>query len=384
MPDAPRITADWLTDPVAQKVIRSLTDAGHAAFFVGGCVRNALLGEPVADIDICTAAMPETVSDIARNAGFKAVPTGIDHGTVTVVAAGRPFEITTFRRDVDTDGRRATVAYSDRMEDDAHRRDFTMNALYAGPDGAVLDPVGGLPDLAARRVRFIGDPHARIREDALRILRFFRFHAWYGDPDGGIDAEGLAACAAHVDMLDRLSRERIGHEMRRLLAAPDPAPALASFEHTGGLSHILPGAGTDLLTRFTGSDADPPADPLRRLALVGGEDVADRLRLSRAEAERLDLYRREMAAQTRPGELGYRHGAEAARAILGLRSVLGGRLPTAADLAEAEAGARAVFPLKAADLMPALQGPALGAALKAAERRWIDSGFSLTRDDLLS
>lgn len=383
MSDAPRITADWLTDPVSQAVITSLTSAGHDAYFVGGCVRNALLETPVSDIDIATSALPQTVSDIAEEAGFKPVPTGMDHGTVTVVADHRPFEVTTFRRDVETDGRRAVVAFSKRIEEDAQRRDFTMNALYADADGKVRDPVEGLPDLFARHVRFIGNPHDRIREDALRILRFFRFHAWYGDPEGGIDPDGLAACAAHVDMLDRLSQERVGHEMRKLFSAPDPAPALASFGITGGLARILPGASVDLLTRFTGSPFDHPIDPIQRLALVGGEDAPDRLRLSRTEAEKLSLFRQEMIETTGPGELGYRHGFATARAILGLRSVLVGPVSDAA-LSEADHGAAAKFPLKAADFMPELQGPALGQALRRAEQRWIDSGFALTREQLLS
>ena len=383
MSEALRITDPWLTDPVAQSVITMLTDSGHEAYFVGGCVRNALLDAPVADIDISTSARPEAVSNLAQKAGFKPVPTGIDHGTVTVVAKGQPFEITTYRKDVETDGRRAVVAYAERLEEDAQRRDFTMNALYADASGRVTDPVGGLPDLRARRMRFIGDAHARIREDALRILRFFRFHAWYGDPEGGIDAEGLAACADHLDMLDLLSRERVGHEMRKLLAAPDPAPALASFAATGGLARILPGASSEALTLFAGSPGDTPPDPITRLAAMGGENVVDRLRLSKAEAGRLTLLRSEMGGAAGPGELGYRHGAEAAKTILHLRLYAQGQVPDADDLAKADKGAAARFPLTARDLMPALDGPALGKALKTAERRWIDSGFTLSKEELL-
>ncbi len=173
-----RISADWLTGKQPQAVCAMLTEAGHQAWFVGGCVRNALIGAPISDIDITTDAPPERVTILAKNAGFHPVPTGFDHGTVTVVVQGHPFEVTTFRHDVETDGRRAVVAFANTIEDDAHRRDFTMNALYAAPDGLVADPLGGLPDLEARRVRFIDDAHDRIREDYLRILRFFRFHAW--------------------------------------------------------------------------------------------------------------------------------------------------------------------------------------------------------------
>ena len=172
---------------------------GHAILFVGGCVRNALLGRPVADIDLATDARPEAVIALAKGAGLNPVPTGIAHGTITVVAAGQPFQVTTFRRDVETFGRHAVVAFSDDIAEDAARRDFTLNALYALPDGTVVDPLGGLPDLRAGRVRFVGDPAARIAEDYLRILRFFRMTAWYGDPAAGLDRDSLAACAARQE-----------------------------------------------------------------------------------------------------------------------------------------------------------------------------------------
>jgi poly(A) polymerase len=184
-----RITGDWLAQPGTQALCGALEAAGYRALFVGGCVRNALLGVSVADVDIATDARPETVTRLAEAAGLRVVPTGIEHGTVTVIAGGVPHEVTTFRRDVETDGRRAVVAFAQDVAEDAARRDFTMNALYADLRGNVIDPLSGLPDLVARRLRFVGDAHQRIREDYLRILRFFRFHAHYGDPDQGMDAE---------------------------------------------------------------------------------------------------------------------------------------------------------------------------------------------------
>ncbi len=237
-----KIAGDWLDHPGTQALCTALESTGYKALLVGGCVRNALLGVPVADIDIATDASPETVSTIAEAAGFKPVPTGIDHGTVTIVAEGRPHEVTTFRRDVETDGRRAVVAFSDRIEEDAERRDFTMNALYADRQGEVIDPLDGLPDLLARRIRFVGDAETRIREDYLRILRFFRFHAAYGDPEGGLDPEGLAACAALSAGLGTISRERITAELKKLLSARDPAPTVAAMAQSGVLLHVLPGA----------------------------------------------------------------------------------------------------------------------------------------------
>ena len=377
-----RITDAWLSDPAAQTVMGLLIEAGHQAYFVGGCVRNALLGAPVADVDIATSALPDTVSVLAENAGFKAIPTGIDHGTITIVVEDQPFEVTTFRRDIETDGRRAVVAFAKTFEEDAARRDFTMNALYANTDGEVIDPVGGLSDLRRRRLRFIGDPNDRIREDALRILRFFRFHAWYGDSDAGIDVEGLAACAAHVDMLDQLSKERIGHEMRKLLSAPDPAPSLASFAATGGLMRVLPGAdgtGWAALVHIENEVSLPP-DWLRRLAMIGGEDAESNLRLSRVDSRRLS---RLTSTDGGPGELGFRLGRETAISALAIQSAQQGRVLTDADLNEASAGAEARFPIKAADLAQRFSGPELGQALAMAERRWIDSQFTLTREDLL-
>ena len=190
-----KIRGDWISQAGTQALCAALTAAGYRALFVGGCVRNALMARAVADIDIATDALPEIVTNIAETAGFQVVPTGIEHGTVTVIAQGVAHEVTTFRRDIATDGRHATVAFATDIAQDAARRDFTMNALYAQADGTVIDPLGGLADLQARHLRFVGDASARIREDYLRILRFFRFYAIYGEPSRGIDAEGLAACA---------------------------------------------------------------------------------------------------------------------------------------------------------------------------------------------
>lgn len=374
-----KVTGDWLTQPATRRVCTMLTQAGHQAWFVGGCVRNALLGAQVGDLDLCTDAHPERVIALAKAAGIKVVPTGIDHGTVTLVVDKTPFEVTTFRRDVATDGRRATVAFSDNMTDDARRRDFTMNALYAAPDGTVADPLGGLPDLHARRVRFIEDPDRRIKEDYLRILRFFRFQAWYGDAQAGIDREGLAACAAHIDGLALLSAERVTAEILKLLAAPDPAPAVASMASTGALALLLAGAdsgGLAVLVHLE-QEADILPSALRRLAMLGGQ--TDKLRLSKEQARQLEQI---MAPLDLP-ELAYRHGFEAARDAALIRAASLGDGLDPATLGHLHDASEQVFPLTAADLMPALTGPALGRALQEAEARWIASGFRLTRADLL-
>ncbi len=382
-----RIAGDWLTAPATRAVFAALAQGGHQVFAVGGCVRNALLGQPVSDVDLATDARPDRVMELARAAGLKPVPTGIAHGTVTVVAEGQGFEVTTFRRDVRTDGRRAVVAFADSIEDDAHRRDFTINALYCDAEGRVLDPLGtGLSDLAQRRVRFIDDAATRIREDALRILRFFRFHAWYGDPEGGIDADALDACARLADLVTGLSRERVGAEMLKLLAAPDPAPALAAMERTGVLARLLPGASSAAvapLVHLEGRFGLSP-DPIRRLAALGGQDVARALRLSRADARRLALLTDTAPRPPGIAELGWRHGAGTALDIALLHAALTGALPPEDAPQQAALGAGQRFPVRAADLDPALKGPAIGRRLRQLERAWIDSGFRLDREALLA
>ncbi|MBF9029424.1 CCA tRNA nucleotidyltransferase [Rhodobacterales bacterium HKCCE3408] len=381
-----KLSAGWMRHPGTRAVMDMLAGSGHRALFVGGCVRNEILGRPVADLDIATDAPPETVQALAEASGLKAVGTGIEHGTVTVVAEGRPHEVTTFRRDVETDGRRAVVAFSTRIEDDAMRRDFTMNALYAEADGTVLDPTGeGLRDAKARRLRFIGRAEDRIREDYLRTLRYFRFHAWYADPATGFDPVALAAISSLLGGLETLSAERVGHEMRRLLAAPDPAPAVATMAQAGVLRVVLPGASAELLPVLVHLEGtlDVPPDWTRRLAALSAPDAAERLRLARAEARDLALLEAAMTGAAGPGELGYRLGRDLGRSALLLRAAALASPPPPEDLVAVETGADATFPVRAADL-PDLSGPELGQRLKLLEARWIASGFTLSRSDLLT
>lgn len=379
-----KVTGDWLHHPGTQALCAALEAGGYRALFVGGCVRNALLGVPVADVDIATDALPATVTALAQEAGFRVVPTGIDHGTVTVIAEGVPHEVTTFRRDVETDGRRAVVAFSTDVAEDAARRDFTMNALYADARGLVVDPLGGLPDLQARRLRFVGDPVHRIREDYLRILRFFRFHAHYGDPAQGLDAEGLAACAELAEGIDGLSRERVGAEMRKLLAAPDPAPAVAAMAQAGILARVLPGADVTALAPLVHLENGLPPRWQRRLAVIGGAGAGQALRFSRAEAACHDALREAIGSMDSPAALGWRLGAETgADAVLARAAVLQSP-PPPGWRAELARGAAATFPVTASDLMPRLSGPALGAALKTLESLWLQSDLRLDRDRLLA
>ncbi|MDB5422903.1 MAG: tRNA nucleotidyltransferase/poly(A) polymerase, partial [Phenylobacterium sp.] len=287
----------WMTAPQTAAVFDALEAAGGAdcARAVGGCVRDALIGRPAGDIDIATTLTPDQVIAALRAAGLKAVPTGVEHGTVTAVSGGKPFEITTLRRDVETDGRRAVVAFTDDWLADAGRRDFTLNALYARRDGTIFDPTGhGAADARAGRIVFVGEATQRIREDYLRILRFFRFLAWYGK--GPPDAEAVAACEALKDQIATLSAERISKELLKLLAAEDPREAVALMARTGVLATILP-APVDL-ARFeglVGIEADQlfETDAVLRLAAllpddqVGAAQLAGRLRLSNADRDRI-------------------------------------------------------------------------------------------------
>jgi poly(A) polymerase len=283
-----------MTAPETQAVLAALGAGGAELRFVGGCVRDAVAGRPIGDIDIATPEPPELVIRRLEEAGLKAVPTGIDHGTVTAVAGGRPFEVTTLRRDVETFGRRARIAYTDDWREDAARRDLTINALSCTPEGRLYDYFGGLDDLAAGRVRFVGDPRQRIAEDRLRLLRFFRFMAWYGRD--GPDPDGLAAAVAAAPEMAQLSGERIQGEMLKLLAAPNPAQALALMAEGGVLGHAM-------LSRFNlrrlaalieaEAIAGFPADPVRRLGALldegeaGARRVAERWRLANADRDRL-------------------------------------------------------------------------------------------------
>jgi poly(A) polymerase len=285
----------WMAAAETQKVIAALQARGTAVRYVGGCVRDALAGRPVKDIDLATPDPPDQVVLLLTAAAIKVVPTGLAHGTVTAVAGGRPYEITTLRHDVETDGRRAKVAFTDDWVADAARRDFTMNALSAAPDGTLFDPFGGIADLAAGRVRFVGEAEQRIREDVLRILRFFRFHASHGR--GEPDPAGLAACRALASLLPTLSAERIQAEMLRLLEAPDPAPTVAVMLANGILTPILPEL-TDrarLAALVDIERARGASDRIRRLAALmppgspNGAVVAERLRLSNAEKRRLTV-----------------------------------------------------------------------------------------------
>ena len=387
----------WLSAPETAAVLDALEAAGgpDCARFVGGCVRNALLGRPVDDLDIATTLTPEAVIAALKAARIKAIPTGFEHGTVTAVSAGRPHEITTLRRDVETDGRRAVVAFTTDWAEDAARRDFTLNALYADRAGAVFDPVGrGLEDARAGRIVFVGDARTRIREDYLRILRFFRFLAWYGR--GAPDQTALAACAALKGGVATLAAERISKELLKLLAADDPRAAVALMARAGVLAEVLPG-GQDL-ARFealVGIETELlfTCDPILRLAALLPDDeaavlqAAARLRLSNAQRDRLaaipgstpPITSALSPRQVRRTVYALGAGAFADRAMLAWAA----DPDTAATpawrglIAQAQGWTPPALPLTGDDAVAAgaPRGPLVGRALREAEAWWIDADF---------
>jgi poly(A) polymerase len=386
--------AVWLREGSLARLLAVLDRDGEEARVVGGAVRNALLGEPIGDIDVATTAVPEEVIRRATNAGFKPVPTGIVHGTITVVIDGHPFEVTTLREDVETFGRHATVRFGRNWQTDAERRDFTMNALFASADGVVHDFVGGLTDLAARRVRFIGDAATRIAEDYLRILRFFRFHAAYGH--GALDAAGLHACIAARGGMEQLSRERVRMELLKLLVARHATPTLAIMAESGLLLPVLGGvpdlAGFENMAKVEAA-AGMQADPVQRLGALAvrisedAERLWQRLRLSNAEHARLsamgDTWWRVSPEQQRAARvLLYRLGPErfVDRVLIAWARSPAAGAHDAAWLALAKLPERwtvPVFPLKAGDFIGrgVEKGPALGAAMHEAEESWIAADF---------
>lgn len=378
--------APWLNAKSARAVCDAIAAGGHQIFYVGGCVRNALLRAPVSDVDLATSATPDEVIALAKSAGLKPVPTGYDHGTITVVSEGIGYEVTTFRRDVETDGRRAVVAFSKDISDDARRRDFTMNALYADRDGNVIDPLNGLGDLRARRVRFIENADQRIAEDYLRTLRYFRFHAWYGDTAAGLDAEALGAIASNLSGLETLSAERVGAEIKKLLSAPDPSTALASMSQTGTLGTILP--GTD--PRFTLVMIDGEArlslrpDWLGRLVALGGMGVPDALRLSKADQRIYDDIRHAAFEGKGMLETAFRMGTRVATQAYLIQSAIAQMPPQASMIPQIEKASAEIFPIKAQDLMPDFQGPELGARLGQLQAAWIASEFTMGKGELLA
>ncbi len=390
----------WMLAEETQRVIGALSTQGQDVRFVGGCVRDAMLGREIKDIDIATPDHPEIVIKLLEAGKIKAIPTGLDHGTITAVCNHQVFEITTLRVDVETDGRHATVAYTDNWEEDAARRDLTMNALSCRLDGTVFDPFGGVQDLKENRIRFVGKAETRIEEDALRLLRFFRFQAWYGTDV--FDQEGVMAAKAKAPMLKGLSAERIHSELMKLLAAPNPIPVLRVMLDKQIFSPFLPEVRTvDCLEVFISLEGR--RDPLVRLValLEGGEakekrSIPDRLRFSTAEKQHfLSLIQPEYEIDSSTEEMLfkealYRIGAGLVSDLLRLQMARDG-----VNFNDHNARFRAkiieewrpvFFPLQGRDLIQSgvEPGPKMGRLLKATENWWIEQSFKPDQDECLA
>lgn len=403
---------DWFNAPGLKKAMALLNAEGGEGRIAGGAVRNSLMGIPIADVDLATTLKPEEVIARAEAAGIKAIPTGIDHGTVTLVIDRRPFEVTMLRRDVSTDGRRAEVAFTDDWQEDASRRDLTINGLYADANGEVIDLVEGLADIETRTVRFIGDAETRIREDYLRILRYFRFFAFYGS--GRPDAAALRAMAREKDGLKRLSAERVWSELKKLLSADDPGRALLWMRTAGILTLILPETEKWGIDEVPGLIAAERAfgwkpDPLLRLASMVPPDVerlaamSERLRLSKQEAAFLAEWASlpkipEKIAATAFRRMLYRSGKGGVIVRLKLQlSIVRAKaegdtelMPEVARLSallrEAESWSRPVFPLSGADVLAkgVSPGPRVGELLSRLEEEWVASDFIAEKPALLA
>lgn len=374
--------ADWRVRPGLDGLLAALGAADGLARYVGGAVRDGLLGLPVNDLDIATSIAPRDVVDRLKKAGIKAVPTGIDHGTITAVLPDGPVEITTLRRDVSTDGRRATIAYTDDWREDAARRDFTINALYADPlTGAISDYFGGIADLEARRLRFIGDAAARIAEDHLRILRYFRFLARYGDNE--LDSSAYDACVSAANSLMALSRERIADELLKLLGVAAPVPALRLMIEGGILRPVLPEvtmAGVDRVEGLIAREAQAgvPVSPLRRLAALLPPDasladqVGARLKLSNKARKRLAVALEADAGEDEPRALAYRIGVEGAVD----RLLLDPNQPLAA-IATLDGWSPPTLPIGGGALIVRglTPGPDVAKALQQVQRQWVEEDF---------
>ena len=403
---------DWFQEPGLQRVMALLNSGGAETRVVGGAVRNSLMGLAVGDIDLATTLVPEEVIERAEAEGIKVVPTGIEHGTVTLVFEGKGYEVTTLRRDVETNGRHAEVAFGASWQEDADRRDLTINALYVGLDGEVIDLVGGLKDIETKTIRFIGDAEQRIAEDYLRVLRFFRFFAHYGS--GRPDTEGLKASARARTQLKSLSAERVWSEIKKLLSARDPGRALLWMRQSGVLTEILPETekwGIDAIPGLIAAEQTLgwESDALLRLCAIVPKDAArlvtlsERLRLSNAEALALDRFARAPKPQETVTDVAfdrdlYRFGKDGMISMLKLelasaRSRAEGDVKAMARsarlfalLKRAEGFVRPALPVKGSDVLAAgiAAGPKIGEILGKLEESWIASQFNLSREDLLA
>ena len=379
-----KISANWLRNSSTQSIMEILISDGHKAYFVGGCVRDTLFNLKTTDVDIATSAHPKKVLEIMEKAGLKAIPTGIDHGTVTVVADQQSYEITTFREDIETDGRKSKVKFSKSLKEDAKRRDFSINAIYCEHDGTILDPLGGLADITEKRITFIGDPYERIKEDYLRILRFFRFAALFSANKKFREIE-ISALSDLKDGLDIISAERKSDEIFKLFAAPNLIFSISLMEKTNIISKVFHTYYFNSLATLQDIESRYEISPCatRRLAVYTEDNLKLHLRFSNKIAKTHKILREEAKGPKRAAELSYRYNEKLALDIILVRASLQGTEFSKDVFNQIKLGSTVEFPINSSDLVEYFSGPKLGEMLTFLEQKWIESDFTLNKAKLL-
>lgn len=376
----------WLRNPSAQKLSKLYKSFGYQVLFVGGCVRNTILKMPVTDIDLATDAQPEEIIKIAKENNIRFVPTGLAHGTITLIIDNKNYQITTFRTDFDHDGRYAKVEFTESLLLDASRRDLTINALYCNHVGEVIDPLNGLDDIKKQKIKFIGNPNERIKEDNLRILRFFRFQAIYGNKNLEIDSIALEACHNHKSKLAALSKERITSELRKILSAPNPLEVIIKMNETGVLNELFQKVSIDSLEAYLKTEEKFKINInwLGRLLSLQVTQEEESLKLTRCEFKFLKQTKSAIENQIHVLEFSYYNGVENGKIYSILQNFRHNIILSKNLLNQINSLATKKFPITAKDLMPEISGKKLGEALRSLEDRWIKSNFTLSKKDLLA
>ena len=376
----------WLRNPSAQKLSKLYKNFGYQVLFVGGCVRNTILKMPVTDIDLATDAQPEEIIKIAEENNIRFVPTGLAHGTITLIIDNKNYQITTFRTDFDHDGRYAKVEFTESLLLDASRRDLTINALYCNHVGEVIDPLNGLDDIKKQKIKFIGNPNERIKEDNLRILRFFRFQAIYGNKNLEIDSIALEACHNHKSKLAALSKERITSELRKILSAPNPLEVIIKMNETGVLNELFQNVSIDSLEAYLKTEEKFKINInwLGRLLSLQVTQEEESLKLTRCEFKFLKQTKSAIENQIHVLEFSYYNGVENGKIYSILQNFRHNIILSKNLLNQINSLATKKFPITAKDLMPEISGKKLGEALRSLEDRWIKSNFTLSKKDLLA
>lgn len=376
----------WLRNPSAQKLSKLYKNFGYQVLFVGGCVRNTILKMPVTDIDLATDAQPEEIIKIAKENNIRFVPTGLAHGTITLIIDNKNYQITTFRTDFDHDGRYAKVEFTESLLLDASRRDLTINALYCNHVGEVIDPLNGLNDIKKQKIKFIGNPNERIKEDNLRILRFFRFQAIYGNKNLEIDSIALEACHNHKSKLAALSKERITSELRKILSAPNPLEVIIKMNETGVLNELFQKVSIDSLEAYLKTEKKFKINInwLGRLLSLQVTQEEESLKLTRCEFKFLKQTKSAIENQIHVLEFSYYNGVENGKIYSILQNFRHNIILSKNLLNQINSLATKRFPITAKDLMPEISGKKLGEALRSLEDRWIKSNFTLSKKELLA